>query len=83
MPIINTVAAKIDLNIFLPLLKVDGTMVNVGAPPEELSLAVVNLLAGRRSFAGSATGGIAETQEMLDFCAEKGIAAEVEMITAD
>jgi uncharacterized zinc-type alcohol dehydrogenase-like protein len=58
-------------------------MVNVGAPPEELSLAVVNLLAGRRSFAGSATGGIAETQEMLDFCAEKGIAAEVEMITAD
>lgn len=81
--ILNTVAAKIDLNIFLPLLKVDGTMVNVGAPPEELSLAVVNLLAGRRSFAGSATGGIAETQEMLDFCAANGIAAEVEMITAD
>jgi len=81
--IINTVSAKIDLDEFLSLLAVDGTMVNVGAPPEPLSLQVFSLIPGRKSFAGSVIGGIPETQEMLDFCAEHGIAAEIEVIEAD
>lgn len=81
--ILNTVSAQIDLDSYLGLLKVDGTLVNVGAPAEPMSLAVLNLLVARRSFAGSATGGIAETQEMLDFCAQHGIAADVEVIAAN
>jgi uncharacterized zinc-type alcohol dehydrogenase-like protein len=81
--IINTVSAKIDLDQFLSLLAVDGTMVNVGAPPEPLALQVFSLIPGRKSFAGSVIGGIPETQEMLDFCAEHGIGAEVEVISAD
>jgi uncharacterized zinc-type alcohol dehydrogenase-like protein len=81
--IINTVSAKINLDQFLSLLAVDGTMVNVGAPPEPLSIQVFSLIPGRKSFAGSVIGGIPETQEMLDFCAEHGLGAEIEMITAD
>jgi uncharacterized zinc-type alcohol dehydrogenase-like protein len=81
--IINTVSAKIDLDQFLSLLAVDGAVVNVGAPPEPLSLQVFSLIPGRKSFAGSMIGGIPETQEMLDFCAEHGIGAEIEVITAD
>jgi alcohol dehydrogenase (NADP+) len=81
--IINTVSAKIDLDRFLSLLAVDGTMVNVGAPPEPLSIQVFSLIPGRKSFAGSVIGGIPETQEMLDFCAEHGLGAEIEMINAD
>ncbi len=81
--IINTVSAAVDLNAYLGLLAVDGTMVNVGAPPEPLSLDVFSLIGARRSFAGSMIGGIALTQEMLDFCAEKGIGADVEVISAD
>lgn len=81
--IINTVSAKINLDQFLSLLAVDGTMVNVGAPAEPLSLQIFSLIPGRKSFAGSMIGGIAETQEMLDFCAEHDIAAEVEVISAD
>jgi uncharacterized zinc-type alcohol dehydrogenase-like protein len=81
--IINTVSAPIDLNAYLRLLAVDGTMVNVGAPPEALSVNAFTLIGGRRSFAGSAIGGIAETQEMLDFCAEHGIGAEIEVIPAE
>jgi alcohol dehydrogenase (NADP+) len=81
--IINTVSAKIELDQFLKLLAVDGAMVNVGAPPEPLSVEVFSLVMGRRSFAGSLIGGIRETQEMLDFCAEHGLGAEIEMITAD
>ena len=79
----NTVSAKIDLDAYLGLLKVNGVLVNVGAPAEPLSLSVGNLLGKRRSFAGSATGGIVETQEMLDFCAEHGLYADVEVIAAD
>ena len=71
--IVNTVSAKIDVDAYLGLLAVDGTLVNVGAPSEPLSVNVFSLLGGRRSFAGSMIGGIAETQEMLDFCAEHGI----------
>jgi uncharacterized zinc-type alcohol dehydrogenase-like protein len=81
--IVNTVSARIDLDAYLGLLKVDGTMVNVGAPSEPLPVQVFSLLLARRSFAGSAIGGISETQEMLDFCAEHGIAPEVEVIPAD
>ena len=61
----------------------DGALVNVGAPAEPLSLNVMSLIGGRRTYAGSMIGGIAETQEMLDFCAEHGIGAEVEVIPAD
>jgi uncharacterized zinc-type alcohol dehydrogenase-like protein len=81
--IINTVSASIDLDAYLGLLAVDGTLVNVGAPSEPLSLNVFSLIGARRSFAGSMIGGIALTQEMLDFCAEHGIGAEVEVIAAD
>ncbi len=80
--IINTVSAGIDIGRFLTLLKTDGSLVNVGAPPEPLPVAVFGLILQRRSFAGSAIGSIRETQEMLDFCAEHGIAAEIEVISA-
>jgi uncharacterized zinc-type alcohol dehydrogenase-like protein len=79
--IINTVAAKHDLDPFILALKRDGTMTLVGAPSEaHPSPGVFNLIMKRRSLAGSLIGGIAETQEMLDFCAEHGIASEIEMI---
>ena len=81
--IINTVSAPIDLDAHLRLLALEGTLVNVGAPAEPLSLHVGTLIGSRRSFAGSNIGGIAETQEMLDFCAEHGIAPEVEIVSAD
>jgi len=81
--IINTVSAAIDVNAYLGLLAVDGTLVNVGAPPEPLPVNAMSLIGARRSFAGSMIGGIAMTQEMLDFCAEHGIASEVEVIAAD
>src|SRR4051812_33071450 len=81
--IINTVSAPIDMAAHLGLLRLDGTLVSVGAPPEPLPVPVFALFGNRRSFAGSGIGGIAETQEMLDFCAERGIAPEVEVIDAD
>ena len=81
--IINTVSAGVDINAFLQLVNVDGALVNVGAPAEPLPVQAFALLVGRRSFAGSGIGGIAETQEMLDFCAEHGIASEVELISAE
>ncbi|GAA2080253.1 NAD(P)-dependent alcohol dehydrogenase [Microbacterium hatanonis] len=80
--IVNTVSAPLDLKQYLGLLSLDGTMVNVGAPPEPLPIQVFTLFSNRRSFAGSSIGGIRETQEMLDFCAEHGIAPEVELIDA-
>ena len=81
--IVNTVSAPIDIDAFLGLLALNGTMVNVGAPPEALPLHVFSLFGNRRSFAGSGIGGIRETQEMLDFCAEHELAADVEVIAAD
>jgi alcohol dehydrogenase (NADP+) len=81
--IINTVSAPLDMGRFLSLLRTDGALVNVGAPPEPLSVPVFALIPQRRTFAGSAIGGIRETQEMLDFCAEHGITAEIEVISAD
>ena len=81
--VLNTVSASIDLDAYLGLLAVDGTLVNVGVAAEPLSLNVFSLIGARRSFAGSMIGGIALTQEMLDFCAEHRIGAEVEVIPAD
>lgn len=81
--IINTVSAKIHLDAYLGLLALDGTLVNVGAPAEPLSVGVMNLIGHRRSFAGSMIGGIRETQEMLDFCAKHNIVPKIEVISAD
>jgi uncharacterized zinc-type alcohol dehydrogenase-like protein len=81
--IINTVSAPLPVDKYLGLLRLDGTMVNVGAPAEAVSLHVFSLLANRRSYAGSPIGGIRETQEMLDFCAAHGIGAEIETIVGD
>jgi uncharacterized zinc-type alcohol dehydrogenase-like protein len=81
--IINTVSAAMDMGAYLSLLKVDGALVSVGAPAEPLQVNAFPLILGRRSLAGSAIGGIKETQEMLDFCAEHGVAAEIELISAD
>ncbi len=81
--IINTVSAPVNINHYLRLLRLDGTLVNVGAPPEALPVQVFTLFGNRRSFAGSGIGSIAETQEMLDFCAEHGIAPETELVAAD
>lgn len=82
--ILNTVAAPHDLESFLNLLKRDGTMALVGAPATpHTSPNVFSLISKRRALAGSMIGGIPETQEMLDFCAEHNIVADIEMIRAD
>lgn len=82
--ILNTVAASHNLDAFTRLLKRDGTMVLVGVPEDpHPSPNVGALIFGRKSIAGSLIGGIAETQEMLDFCAEKGIVSDIEMIDAN
>lgn len=81
--ILNTVSAKINLDAYFSLLTLDGTMVNVGAPGEPLSLNVQSLIGHRRSFAGSLIGGIRETQEMLNFCAKHHIVPKIEVISAD
>src|SRR6202522_2023149 len=78
--ILDTVSAEHDLNMYLNLLKLDGTMTLVGAPEKPAAVNAFSLLFGRRSLAGSAIGGIRETQEMLDFCADKGITSDIEMI---
>lgn len=81
--ILNTVSANLDVDAYLSLLRVDGTLVNVGAPAEPDQYSVFSLIMGRRSIAGSLVGGIRETQEMLDFAAEHGIAPQIEVIGAD
>jgi alcohol dehydrogenase (NADP+) len=78
--ILDAVSANHDINAYLKLLKLDGTLAQVGAPEKPLPVSAFNLIMPRRSFAGSAIGGIAETQEMLDFCGERGIASDVEVI---
>jgi uncharacterized zinc-type alcohol dehydrogenase-like protein len=80
--ILNTVSASLPMDYYLALLKLDGTIVNVGAPPEPFSIRAGSLFGLRRSVSGSAIGGIAETQEMLEFCASHGFGAEVETISA-
>lgn len=81
--IVSTVSAPLDFNAYLSLLKIDGALVNVGAPEEPISLNLFSVIGGRKTLAGSMIGGIAETQEMLDFCAEHGFGAEIELIRAD
>ncbi|WP_330283269.1 NAD(P)-dependent alcohol dehydrogenase [Streptomyces sp. NBC_00588] len=81
--ILSTVSAPLDLDAFLSLLKTDGALVNVGAPEEPVGLNLFSLMGGRKTLAGSGIGGIRETQEMLDFCAEHGFGAEIELIRAD
>ncbi|RYY86054.1 MAG: NAD(P)-dependent alcohol dehydrogenase [Chitinophagaceae bacterium] len=78
--IIDTVSAPHDYNVYLNLLNTSGTMICVGAPPAPAQVAIFNLIMQRRSLAGSLIGGIPETQEMLDYCAEHGIVSDVEMI---
>src|SRR5271157_1698987 len=78
--ILDAVSADHDLNTYLGLLKRDGTLALVGAPEKPMPVAAFNFLMGRRSLAGSAIGGIRETQEMLNFCGEHGITADIEKI---
>jgi uncharacterized zinc-type alcohol dehydrogenase-like protein len=79
--ILDTVSAKHDINAYLNLLRLDGNITLVGAPEKPLEVAAFSLIMGRRSLSGSMIGGIAETQEMLDFCGEHNITADVEVIS--
>jgi uncharacterized zinc-type alcohol dehydrogenase-like protein len=81
--ILNTVSAELVIGDYLNLLKLDGTLVVIGLPGKPYELHVGTLLNGRRSIAGSMIGGIAEMQEMLDFCAEHSIVSDVEVIKSD
>ncbi|PCG86687.1 alcohol dehydrogenase [Streptomyces sp. WZ.A104] len=81
--ILSTVSAPLDFGAYLDLLRTDGTLVNVGAPEEPITLNLFSLISGNRSISGSAIGGIAETQEMLDFCAVHGLGSEIEVIEAN
>jgi uncharacterized zinc-type alcohol dehydrogenase-like protein len=78
--ILDTVSASHDLNTYLGLLKRDGTMCIVGVPDKPAELQAFSLIFGRHQLAGSLIGGIAETQEMLDFCAEHGVLSDIELI---
>jgi len=78
--VLDAVSADHDINAYLRLLKLDGTLTLVGAPEAPLPVSAFNLIMPRRSFAGSGIGGIAETQEMLDFCAQHGIVSDIETI---
>ncbi|MEK8213808.1 NAD(P)-dependent alcohol dehydrogenase [Paenibacillus sp. FSL L8-0463] len=81
--ILNTVSSNLNVDAYLSMLRIDGTLVNVGAPTEPDKYQVFSLIMGRRSIAGSLVGGIQETQEMLDFSAEHGIAPKIEVISAN
>ena len=81
--ILNTVSANLDLDSYVSLLKADGTLVELGMPEHPMELAAVPLVSMRRSLSGSMIGGIPETQEMLDFCAEHDVRPEIEIITPD
>ena len=71
------------MNEYLNLLRLDGTLCSVGLPEQPLSIAPFSILANRRSLSGSMIGGMAETQEMLDYCAEHGIVSDIEMTSID
>ena len=81
--ILNTVSANLDLGRYLQMVDLDGVFVELGAPENPLVIPPFSIIGMRRAVAGSVIGGIAETQEMLDFCAEHGIAAEIEVIQPD
>jgi alcohol dehydrogenase (NADP+) len=78
--IIDAVSADHDINAYMALLRRDGNLTLVGAPEKPLAVSAFNLIMGRRSLSGSPIGGIAETQEMLDFCGKNNITADVEVI---
>ncbi|SFA46026.1 uncharacterized zinc-type alcohol dehydrogenase-like protein [Pedobacter suwonensis] len=78
--ILDTVSAEHDFNMYLSLLSTNGVHICVGVPPKPAEIAAFSLIGGRKSLAGSGIGGIAETQEMLDFCAEHNIVSEIEII---
>ena len=78
--IIDTVSANHDYNQYLGLLKTDGALICVGAPPHPVPVAAFSLIPGRKTLAGSMIGGLPETQEMLDYCAEHNIVSDIEMI---
>jgi len=78
--ILDTVSAEHDMNMYLSMLKTDGVHICVGAPPKPMAVSAFSLLGGRKSVAGSGIGGIPETQEMLDFCAEHNIVSDIEVI---
>ncbi|MEO8404353.1 MAG: NAD(P)-dependent alcohol dehydrogenase [Chitinophagaceae bacterium] len=78
--ILDTVSAPHDFNMYLSLLKTNGVHICVGVPPEPAAISAFSLLVGRKSLVGSAIGGIAETQEMLDYCAKHNIVSDIEMI---
>jgi uncharacterized zinc-type alcohol dehydrogenase-like protein len=81
--VVTTLSAPTSIDRYLALLRLNGTLVNVGAPPEPMSVGAYGLMVNRRRLAGSGIGGIRETQEMLDFCAEHGLGATIETIDAD
>ena len=81
--IIDCVSAPHDMNAYLALLRLNGTLCLVGLPEVPLEIAAFSMVADRRSLSGSMIGGMDETQEMLDYCAEKGIVSEIEMTTVD
>jgi len=81
--IVSTVSATLLIDKYLSMLRLDGALVNVGAPPDPLSVRAFSLMSNRRSLAGSSIGGIRETQEMLDFCAAHGLGAEIEVISGE
>ena len=80
--ILNTVSADLDMNAYLRLLRPFGALCNVGLPPGDLSVKPFSLIGGNKVLTGSNIGGIAETQEMLDFCAEHGLGASIEVLDA-
>lgn len=80
--ILNTVSAQIDINLYIATLKIDGTLVVIGLPGAPYPVHVGALLNGRKSLAGSMIGGIAQMQEMIDFCATHSITSDVEVIDA-
>ena len=80
--ILSTVSAPLDFGAYLALLRPEGVLANVGAPEEPVSINLFSLIGGNKAIVGSQIGGIAETQEMLDFCAEHGIGSEIEVISA-
>jgi uncharacterized zinc-type alcohol dehydrogenase-like protein len=81
--ILNTVSAELDINLYLNLLKLHGTLVVIGLPGKPYAVRVGSLVNGRRSIGGSMIGGIPELQEMLNFCGEHKIVSDVEVIKAD
>jgi uncharacterized zinc-type alcohol dehydrogenase-like protein len=81
--ILDTVAADHPIDSYLNLLKLDGTLTQVGAPEHPLAVSAFSVIWRRRNFAGSLIGGIPETQEMLDFCAQHKLTADIEMISMD